>query len=261
MSPTTEALFDRVRIAPDARCLDVGCGGGDVSVALARHVPRGDVLGVDLDETALEVARAEAEALGLAHVEFCLTDVTQAPPEEHLDRYDVIYVRFLLTHLPDPAATLLHLFAQLAPGGVLVVEDIDFTGHSCHPDSPAFWRYVTWYTESAQARGVDPNIGPRLPSLLRSCGLEVLGMNVVQPAGFAGEAKLVSPLTLEAITDAVLASAVCTADELEQAVDELYAFARQPDTVLSMPRVVQAWGQRQDSVRSRTTGTGSHAFP
>ena len=42
MWPTTESLFARVGIAGDARCLDLGCGGGDVSAALATLVPDGD---------------------------------------------------------------------------------------------------------------------------------------------------------------------------------------------------------------------------
>jgi len=62
--PTTRALFDRVGIAPDARCLDLGCGGGDVSVALAGLVPAGEVVGIDFDATKVELATTEAAAAG-----------------------------------------------------------------------------------------------------------------------------------------------------------------------------------------------------
>ena len=76
-------------------------------------------------------------------------------------------------------------------------------------------RYVDWYTAAAQARGVDPNIGPRLPGLLMSAGLHDVGMNVVQPAGYTGEVKLIAPITLEAIADAVLGSDIATVEEFE----------------------------------------------
>jgi hypothetical protein len=166
-----------------------------------------------------------------------------APPEEG-EQYDLVYVRFLLTHLTDPAAALTRITPRLAPGGVLVVEDIDFTGHFCHPESPAFRSYVDWYTLAVQARGADPNIGPRLPSLLVGAGLDAVEMHVVQPAGATGEVKLIAPITLENVADAVLTAGLTTPDAFAETVDELYEFANADGTVLSLPRIVQAWGRR-----------------
>jgi hypothetical protein len=68
-------------------------------------------------------------------------------------------------------------------------------------------------------------------------------VTVVQPAGISGEVKLIAPLTLEAIADSVLAAELATAEELGELVDELYAFAEQDGTLMSIPRVVQAWGR------------------
>ena len=45
MWPTTLAFLKTFPLAPDARCLDVGCGGGDVTAALSRMVPQGHVTG------------------------------------------------------------------------------------------------------------------------------------------------------------------------------------------------------------------------
>ena len=244
MWPTTSALLSRVGVEPAARCLDLGCGGGDVTVELARRAPQGFAVGADLDDAKLGLARAEAASAGVRNIEFRIGDVME--PARDDDRFDVVYARFLLTHLPDPSKALANICARLAPGGVLVVEDIDFAGHFCHPYSMAFWRYVDLYTEAVRARGCDPNIGPRLPALLADAGLGKLGMNVVQPAGFSGEVKAISPITLEAIADAVLAAELVTEQELNTIVDELYAFADADGTVLSLPRVVQAWGRRID---------------
>jgi ubiquinone/menaquinone biosynthesis C-methylase UbiE len=70
MAPTTSTLLARVGVEPTARCLDVGCGGGDVTLALARLAPEGSVVGIDLDETKLGAAREEADAAGVRNVEF-----------------------------------------------------------------------------------------------------------------------------------------------------------------------------------------------
>lgn len=245
MWPTTQALLERVGVAPDARCLDLGCGGGDVTVALARMAPQGLVVGIDLDETGVQIARDEAREAGLGNVEFRIADVTDPPTEPAT--YDLVYARFVLTHLADPAAALDSVREWLAPGGAVVVEDIDFAGHFCYPPSEAFDTYVEWYTAAARAQGADPTIGPRVPSLVRDAGFVDCRMHLAQPAGFTGEVKLMAPSTLEAIADTVLAQELATEDEIRQTVDELYAIARDELTVQSVPRIVQVWGRRAGS--------------
>jgi SAM-dependent methyltransferase len=240
--PTTSDLFARVGIARDARCLDLGCGGGDVTVELARRAPDGYSVGVDLDEEKVEIARDEATAATVGNVEFRVGDATAPPPGE--ERFDIVYARFLLTHLPDPASALEHMHAWLSPGGALVVEDIDFSGHFSEPDSPAFRRYQEWYCAAVHARGCDPDIGPRLPGLLRGAGLGDVSVHVVQPAAMDGEITVVAPITLENVADAVVQAKLATRDEVEQTIDELYEFARADGTLLSLPRIVQAWGRR-----------------
>ncbi len=242
MWPITKALFERVGVADTARCLDVGCGGGDVTLELARLAANGHVTGIDLDDAKLELARGELAAAGLANIAYRREDLFAAPADAA--RYDLIYVRFVLTHLADPAKGLAALCARLAPGGAIVVEDIDFSGHFCYPDSAAFRRYLELYTKAVVGNGGDPNIGPRLPALLGAAGVADIGVNVVQPAGLSGEAKLVGPITLEAIADSVLAAGLATREELHQTVDDLSAFASTDGTLLSLPRIVQAWGRR-----------------
>ncbi len=240
MWPATSALFDRVAIAPDANCLDVGCGSGDVTIALAQRAPQGRTVGVDLDETEIQLAIDDSSTSGVPNVEFRVGNVLDAPTDS--ERFDVIYVRFVLTHLPDPLAALQALTQRLAPGGAIITEDIDFRGHFCHPDSAAFDRYIDWYSSAVRGRGCDPDIGPRLPSLLLQAGLAGIDMHVVQPAGCNNEAKQITPITLEAIADSVLAAQLTTPQILGETVDELYEFANDPTTVMSIPRIVQAWG-------------------
>jgi len=69
-------------------------------------------------------------------------------------------------------------------------------------------------------------------------------MNVVQPAGLDGEVKLINPITMETIADCVLAEGLATRSEVDKVVAELYELARDSRAVVSLPRVVQAWGYR-----------------
>jgi SAM-dependent methyltransferase len=242
MHSTSTALFARLGVGDGLACLDAGCGGGDVTLTLARMVgTRGRVVGVDIDETKLAIARDEAGQLGLTNVDFRTLDLRGQPAAAE---FDVVYARFLLTHLRDPAAALRTMFASLRPGGQIAVEDIDFSGHFTYPRSDAFDRYHALYCATVTRRGGDPNIGPRLPLLLRECGFADVGVAVVQPMALTGETKLINPLTMQNIAGAVLEDGLATREEIDRIVRELYDQAADPNTVAGCPRVVQAWGRR-----------------
>jgi 2-polyprenyl-3-methyl-5-hydroxy-6-metoxy-1,4-benzoquinol methylase len=242
MRRTTLDLFARAGIKPGMTCLDVGCGGGDVTFEFADLVgPGGKVVGWDIDETKIELARREAAERRQGNVEFRLVDVAAS---EGAPVFDIVYARFLLTHLPDPVGALAKMLRVLQPGGIVMFEDIDCTGCFCHPDSAAFWRYMELYTQTARRRGGDPDIGPRLPAMLLDAGVDSVRMNVVQPSPLDGDVKLATPLTMENIVDSVLAEGLASKAELNGLIEDLYQFARNPRTVASTPRIVQAWGYR-----------------
>jgi SAM-dependent methyltransferase len=245
LGPTTTRLLDDVGVPATARCLDVGCGGGDVTLELGRRAGKGLAVGLDADETKLELAGAEAVEAGVENVRYRGVDVVAG---DLGSGYDLVYARFLLTHMRDPAALARRLVEALAPAGTLVVEDIDYSGSFCEPPSAAYNRYCELYRRSAQSRGVDPDIGPRLPGILDDAGCVHVRSRVVQlagrePSGAEGQIKLVSPITMEAVADVVLRSGLATAAELAAVTDELYRLASDPRTLMSIPRIVQAWGR------------------
>lgn len=242
MAPTTDRLLDRFEPLSGLRVIDAGCGGGDVSFELAGRVgPSGRIIGFDLDETKLASAREEAGRRAVSHVEFHRGSVVEKWPAEEAN---LVYVRFVLTHLPVPEALLFRAMEALSPGGTIVVEDIDFGGHFCDPHCDAFYRYSELYAATAKARGADAFIGRRLARMLKDAGFADVDSSLVQPHGRSGEVKQISSLTLAAINDAVIAANLATANELAAIRMELQAFAARPDTTLALPRIFQAWGRK-----------------
>lgn len=241
MGASTLALLAEVGVPAGAVCLDLGCGGGDVTRELARAAgPTGRAIGVDADEVKLEIARDECAGLGVANAVFEKRDLTRWEPE---GSFDVVYARFVLTHLTRPAELLAVMRRHIRPGGAMIVEDIDFRGHFAEPECPALNRYVALYTRCVRGRGADPNIGPRLPGLLREAGFHDVRMKLVHPAAMTGGIKRLTCVTLESISDSVLRDGLATEDELRRVREELEAFARDPHTVLGGPHVFQTWGR------------------
>jgi SAM-dependent methyltransferase len=102
------------------RVLDVGCGIGDPTLQVAVLTgPHGHVVGVDVDPATLATARARAEALGLANVEFVAADVRTMPLAA--SAFDVVLGRWSLTFLPEAPAVLARLRDALVAGGRIAV--------------------------------------------------------------------------------------------------------------------------------------------
>ena len=242
LESSTLSLLALAGVRPGMRCLDVGCGGGEVSVAMARVVgAHGRVVGVDMDAVKIGLARQEAIDAGLTHLEFREVDVSALPRDE---MFDVVFARLVLTHVADPQEVLQRMVSVVAPGGVVVVEDMDHSAVFTHPRSGAMERYLDLYDAAARAHGGDPEIGPKLPGMLRRAGIEPLDVRIAQPAFFDGVAKGIHRITLENVRDNIVSSGLASAEELDALDAAMAAFDRDVETIVSFPRVVQTFGRR-----------------
>ena len=98
--------------------VDLGCGPGFTTELLAEVVRPGTIIGIDASDQFIAGARAR-----LRTARFEAHDVTDLPlPGAPAD---MIYARLLLSHLADPEATAQRWRSQLAPGGRLLIEDLD----------------------------------------------------------------------------------------------------------------------------------------
>ena len=245
--PETSELLRRAGVEAGMRCADVGCGSGDVSLELARMVgPDGRVTGFDMDEVKLGPARAEAAAAALENVEFVAADVTRF---DVAASYDLVYARFLLQHLPDPAEVLRRLYAAVAPGGRLVVEDADFGGVFVEPPSPGADFFVRTYSAVLESHGGDPAMGRKLHAAFRAAGIRELQLGAVQQVFLEGEAKTLFALTIEATADTLVEHGVATRAEIEDALADLERVAADPAVLVGLPRTFQAIARRTSPFR------------
>lgn len=116
--------LDRNASAPltGVRILDVGCGGGILSEAMARL--GADVLGIDVVEKNIQIARRHADGSGLS-VRY--EQVQSSELRESGVKFDVVLNMEVVEHVPDARALIRDCIAMLAPGGVLVIATINRT--------------------------------------------------------------------------------------------------------------------------------------
>ncbi|WP_250007346.1 bifunctional 2-polyprenyl-6-hydroxyphenol methylase/3-demethylubiquinol 3-O-methyltransferase UbiG [Actinoplanes sp. M2I2] len=117
--PAVPEVEARLRATPGARVLDLGCGTGRSSVALALAHPAITVRGIDLDEDSVTEARAAAATAGVAdRVSFTLGDAADLDGE-----YDLVTVFEALHDMGDPVGVLRAVRPRLAPGGSVLIGD------------------------------------------------------------------------------------------------------------------------------------------
>ena len=108
--------MDRARLVAGERVLDVGCGCGTTSRALAARVgPSGSVHGVDISAPMLARAVEQTRAAGLTNVRFTNADAQTHPFEP--GSADVLFSRFGVMFFIDPPAAFTNLRRALRPGG------------------------------------------------------------------------------------------------------------------------------------------------
>ncbi len=164
--PLATAL-DRIELGEGWTCVDVGAGGGEVSIALAEVVgATGRIFAVDNDPASRDEVAAQAAKFAQVFA------ITQAGEELSLPMpVDLAFCRFLLLHVVDPARVLKKMAAALKPGGSLVVQE-PITSAGRINGTPFS------YPEARH-----PDIGAFLPALVRDAGLEVVDAWAEAPAG------------------------------------------------------------------------------
>lgn len=122
------ATFDRVLptlladFPAGAKVLDVGCGGGQLLLAMAARQPDWRLTGLDLSDGQVKRARARAAGAG-AGVDFVQGSALDLPFAD--DTFDGVVSVASIKHWPDPARGLAEIYRVLKPGGTMLVFEVD----------------------------------------------------------------------------------------------------------------------------------------
>lgn len=119
IEPLGLAAIDALQPVPGEHIIDIGCGCGQSTLVLAARVaPTGSVLGIDLSQPMLEVARQRPRPAANLRVEFRQLDAQTGMIGRGI--FDAAFSRFGVMFFSDPVAAFSNIRASLKPGGRLV---------------------------------------------------------------------------------------------------------------------------------------------
>lgn len=148
--PFEQRLVDAAVRAKPERVLDIGCGTGATTVAIARQLPQTHCVGLDISEPMIEAARQRARHQGIATTFICADASSHA---FEAGAFDLIASRFGVMFFDDPIAAFGNLRRASRPGGALIA--IAWRNASENP-------FMT--TAERAAAPILPDLPPRTPN-------------------------------------------------------------------------------------------------
>ncbi|MGI0055179.1 MAG: methyltransferase domain-containing protein [Thermoplasmata archaeon] len=162
-----------LRLAPGLKVLDVGCGIGNLTRTFAPLLaPGGELTGVDLSERMIAIAQRETRPVATVSIDFRVGSATTLPfPDGGFDR---VSSNIVLEHLPDPAGAIREMHRVAAPGGWLIVGDLDQATHTIATGDPEIDRRLV---DAFCAEIRHPWAIRDVPTQFRELGLEEMDIS------------------------------------------------------------------------------------
>lgn len=218
------SAFRRVGMQEGWHAIDCGCGPiGGLAVMAEMAGPAGRIVGVDLNEAAIQRARSVVAALELGNVELFAGDIHGLEAAAVGGRFDLAYTRLFLMHQPDPVRTLSQIARLLRPGGWVVAQEaLRSPPPRSHPHLDALGAYWDLLHELMErAGGVPHGAADGLARSARAAGLDVVAVSgsfgTIDPElGFDLHAS-----TLLAAKERAIASGLAAGQQIDTLVSDL----------------------------------------
>lgn len=223
------------------KIVDVGCGTGQMVCRIARELGNGaQVVGIDQSEKQLAIAKKLAHESHLNNVEFICADIYEC--EQFNNKFDMIYCRSLLIHLPTPFKAINNMYQMLKQQGILACEEYNLNTCFSYPINSALQKTTDLFGQLAQKLNVDPEIGTKLFKIFKEIGLKSVDVNLLQITATKPEDKVLIEMGLSERAPKLLENSLVTSEELDKLYEKLKKLKNDEMSFIGYWRFCQTWG-------------------
>ena len=212
---------------------DLGCGPGYLTHLLAATLNPIRTIGFDNSQNFL----AQALPTGNQSVKFERHDITVAPFPHR--PFDLMFGRFVLTHLRDPESVIESWINQLRPCGILLIEEVE----SIESSIPAFATYLDMQESMLMEQGNLLYVGPRIGAIAGFANARLKTNQVTYLNVAPSRAANMFHMNLESVREREFFRRSCDQVELDRLDQDLRAIAQCGTCGSTDPAV--KWGLRQ----------------
>lgn len=242
LEPYTQQLLLNAGIKSASSFLDAGCGGGNVSMLVAKLTEnKCKVTGVDFDNGILKLAKEDAEREN-ANIQYLQKNIYDIDFE---NEFDFVYTRFLLSHLKEPLEAIKKMKDAARSGGKIIAKDIQMSNQFSYPPNNTFDRYSKLYYEAVKRKGGNADLGSSLPELFINAGLKIVALDIIQPVCVSSEGKRIPYETLDKIKSSLIEEKIETGENINKILQELKEFADDESSLISIPAIYRITGVNQ----------------
>ena len=150
------------------RLLDFGCGPGTISMGLAEAISPGELHGIDMEASQVDMARVGATAGRHANAVFHVGDVTNLPFEDNF--FDAAHCHAVLMHIPDTRAVLAEVKRVLKPGAIIGCRENIIASNYIKPDLGIMGGMWPLFANLMSFNGGHPEMSAELKTVLHEAG-------------------------------------------------------------------------------------------
>jgi ubiquinone/menaquinone biosynthesis C-methylase UbiE len=192
----SHAQFFRPHLKPGMKLLDCGCGPGTITAGLARAVDPGQAVGVDIGDSEIGRAKANAAHEGVSNASFRTASAYDLPFSDN--SFDAVFSHAMLEHVREPDRAVKEMYRVLKTGGVIGLRGTIVSKHIWHPESAIVAEAYSLWSKVWRRNGGNPDFGVEQADILRRMGFSDLRVSVSFDADLhEGIGTIIAPLILQ----------------------------------------------------------------
>jgi ubiquinone/menaquinone biosynthesis C-methylase UbiE len=232
----SHAAFFLPHLKPGMSLLDCGCGPGTITLGFAELLAPGQVMGTEIEDSHVTIARENAAKRNVMNVRFEPADIYELPFENA--SFDAVFISAVLGNLREPIRGVREAYRVLKPGGVIGVKEFDHGGDLFYPPEPSVEKYGELYLRLRRENGHDPEIGRKIGALLIGAdfsdpNLSASYESFASPRAAGGFAQVSVGLIAEGWGDAFVSRGWATTEDIQEMIDGWGRFASFPGAIFA----------------------------